>query len=185
MRTIEELKRDFAVAADSDGLVEVAYARVDSPLGELLLAATPRGLVRVDYGVRGFDVELERLATLISPRVLELPERLDPARRELDEFFSGRRREFDLPLDWRLTSGFRRRVLRATARIPFGDTSTYAGVARAAGSPAAHRAAGTALGSNPLPIVVPCHRVLRTGGAIGGYGGGLERKRALLALESG
>jgi methylated-DNA-[protein]-cysteine S-methyltransferase len=178
-----ELKRRVAAAADSEGLIDVAYAHHDSPIGRLLLAATPDGLVRIGFPNEDEDVALARLAERVSPRVVERPERLDRARRELDEYFVGRRREFDLDVDWQLTSGFRRRVLEATARIPFGETSTYAAMAAAAGSPRAHRAAGSALGANPLPVVVPCHRVLRLGGALGGYGGGLEVKETLLRLE--
>jgi methylated-DNA-[protein]-cysteine S-methyltransferase len=180
---LPELKRRVAAAADAGELLDVAYAHVDSPIGELLLAATPRGLVRVGFPGEDEDITLGRLATRISPRILKRPERLDRARRELDEYFAGRRREFDLELDWQLTAGFRRRVLEETARIPFGETSTYTAMARAAGSPRAHRAAGSALGSNPLPVVVPCHRVLRIGGALGGYGGGLDVKETLLRLE--
>jgi len=183
MTELADLKTRLIAAADSEGLVDVAYATYDAPVGELLLAATPRGLVKVSFDREDPDAALERLARDVSPRVLERPARLDAARRELDEYFAGDRREFDLDLDWRLSSGFRRRVLRATARIPFGGTSTYSKVASAAGSPRAHRAAGTALGANPLPIVVPCHRVLRSGGALGGYGGGLDMKEQLLHLE--
>jgi len=173
-------------AATAAGLVDVAYALLDTPVGELLLAATARGLVRIAYpGSGSWDEVLESLASQISPRVLAAPKRLDEARRELDEYFAGRRHEFELPLDWRLSSGFTRRVLRATARIPYGQTSSYGQVATAAGSPRGHRAAGNALGANPIPIVVPCHRVLRTGGALGGYGGGPERKQALLEIERG
>jgi methylated-DNA-[protein]-cysteine S-methyltransferase len=181
--TLTELNERLAAAADAEGLLDIAYARIDSPVGDLLLAATPRGLVRVSFGTEDSDQVLTALASDVSPRILELPARLDEARRELDEYFAGRRHEFDLPLDWRLSAGFRRRVLRATARIPFGETSTYSKMARAAGSPRAHRAAGTALGANPLPIVVPCHRVLRAGGSLGGYGGGLPAKEKLLRLE--
>jgi methylated-DNA-[protein]-cysteine S-methyltransferase len=184
MTELAALKNRLADAADAEGLIDVAYARYDAPVGELLLAATPRGLVKVSFDVEDPDVALARLASDVSPRILERPARLDAARRELDEYFAGRRHEFDLDLDWRLTRGFRRRVLRATARIPFGATSTYSQVAAAAGSPRAHRAAGSALGANPLPIVVPCHRVLRAGGALGGYGGGLAMKEELLRLES-
>jgi methylated-DNA-[protein]-cysteine S-methyltransferase len=180
---LTDLKRRVADAADMSGLIDVAYAHVDSPIGELLLAATPTGLVRVGFPGEDEDDALARLAARVSPRILERPERLDRARRELDEYFAGRRREFDLDLDWQLTAGFRRRVLEATAEIPFGETSTYTAMAGAAGSPRAHRAAGSALGSNPLPVVVPCHRVLRVGGALGGYGGGLEVKEMLLRLE--
>jgi methylated-DNA-[protein]-cysteine S-methyltransferase len=183
MTTLDQLTDRFAAAADAEGLVDVAYTTHDSPVGDLLLAATPRGLVRVSFGVEDPDQVLTQISTSLSPRILERPTRLDEARRELDEYFAGDRRQFELPLDWRLSAGFRRRVLRATARIPFGETSTYSRMAQAAGSPRAHRAAGTALGANPLPIVVPCHRVLRTGGALGGYGGGLPAKETLLRLE--
>ena len=171
----------IAEHAAAEGLLDVAYATVDSPLGPLVVAATPRGLARVSYGDEQ-EVLLE-LAAKLSPRVLESPARLDDARRELDEYFTGRRERFDLKLDWSLTRGFAGEVLRQTARIPFGKTSTYAEVASGAGSPRAVRAAGNALGANPMPVVVPCHRVLRTGGALGGYTGGLERKQFLLALE--
>jgi methylated-DNA-[protein]-cysteine S-methyltransferase len=163
--------------------VDVAYALVDSPLGPLVAAATKRGLVRVSYGSERLDEVLEELAREISPRVLEAPVRLDPVRRELEEYFERRRDRFDLPLDWALTKGFTQRVLRRTARIPYGDVLTYTEVASAAGSPRGSRAAGNALGANPIPIVVPCHRVVRTGHALGGYTGGLERKEFLLELE--
>jgi methylated-DNA-[protein]-cysteine S-methyltransferase len=178
-----ELQRLTERAAE-DGLLDVAYARSDSPFGPLLLATTTRGVVRV--GLPNQDVEglLEDLAARLSPRVLEAPRRLDPLRRELDLYFEGKLTEFDLPLDWRLSRDFRRRVLRAIAAIPYGQTRTYREVAARAGNERAVRAAGTACGSNPIPIVVPCHRVLRTGGALGGYGGGLEMKRGLLELES-
>jgi methylated-DNA-[protein]-cysteine S-methyltransferase len=179
-----ELDRRIAERAAGEELLDVAYATVDSPLGRLVVAATPRGLVRLAYAESQSDAGvLEELARKVSPRVLEAPARLDAARRELDEYFEGRRTEFDLPLDWELTRGFTSRVLQATARIAFGSTSTYADVATQAGSPRAVRAAGNALGANPLPVVVPCHRVLRTGGGIGGYTGGLERKEYLLRLE--
>ena len=170
--------------AETEGLVDVAYTSVDSPLGPLLVAASPKGLVRVSYtDPRGPDHVIEELAERISPRVLEAPARLDPVRRELDEYFAGRRTEFETPIDWSHLAGFTREVLRATARIAFGETSTYAGVALRAGSPRAMRAAGNALGANPMPVIVPCHRVLRTGGALGGYTGGIERKEYLLRLE--
>ena len=174
----------LADRAAAEGLLDVAYATVDSPLGPLVVAATPRGLVRLAYTDAGDqDDVLADLAGRLSPRILEAPERLDEARRELDEYFEGRRAGFDLPIDWSLTRGFAGQVLRATARIGFGETSTYAEVAGRAGSPRAVRAAGNALGSNPIPVVVPCHRVLRTGGALGGYTGGVERKEFLLRLE--
>jgi methylated-DNA-[protein]-cysteine S-methyltransferase len=182
--TSPELDRLLTERAHAEGLLDVAYATVDSPLGPLVVAATPRGLVRVAYTESQTDADvLEELARKVSPRVLEAPARLDDARRELDEYFEGRRSHFDLPLDWALTRGFTSRVLQATARIAFGSTSTYAEVASHAGSPRAVRAAGNALGANPLPVVVPCHRVLRTGGGIGGYTGGVERKEYLLRLE--
>ena len=168
----------------AEGLLDVAYAKVDSPLGPLVVAATPRGLVRLAYtGTDGEEEVVEHLAGKLSPRILEAPERLDEVRRELDEYFEGERRRFDLPIDWSLTRGFAGEVLRQTARIGFGKTSTYAEVASRAGSPRAVRAAGNALGANPLPVVVPCHRVLRTDGALGGYTGGIERKQFLLRLE--
>ncbi len=170
-------------AADA-GLLDVAYATVDSPVGRLLIATTGRGLVRLAYLDAGDEGPvLEELARAVSPRVLAAPRKLDEPRRELDEYFSGARRRFELALDWRLSHGFGRRVLRATARIPYGSVSTYKQVAAAAGSPRGSRAAGNALGTNPLPIVVPCHRVLHSGGGLGGYTGGLERKRLLLDVE--
>lgn len=179
---------DIMPAAARAGLLDVAYATEDSPLGPLLLALTRRGLVRISY-LDDIDRDagdaLNALAREISPRVLAAPRRLDPVRRELDEFFSGRRRSFDLALDRRLIHGFAQRVLAATAAIPYGSVSSYRAVAEAAGSPRAYRAAGTALGSNPLPIVIPCHRVLHSGGGLGGYAGGVERKRILLAIEHG
>ncbi len=174
----------FIVRADREGLIDVAYAAVDAPIGTLLVAATHRGLVKVAFGdSMPADKVLLDLAEDISPRVLEAPARLDSIRRQLDEYFEGRRTAFELTVDWRLSHGFGRRVLRQTARIPYGDVSTYKTVAAAAGSPRGARAAGNALGANPIPIVVPCHRVLHSGGGIGGYGGGLDRKEFLLQLE--
>jgi methylated-DNA-[protein]-cysteine S-methyltransferase len=174
----------FAARAASEGLVDVAYAHVDSPLGSLLAASTDHGLVRLAYlGFREEDEVLQKLADDVSPRVLEAPARLDGVRRELDEYFEGRRSSFDLPVDWSPMGDFQRRVLRATAAIPFGGHASYGQVAERAGNPRAYRAAGTALGRNPIPIVIPCHRVWAAGGKLGGYTGGLERKRALLELE--
>jgi len=170
-------------AAATAGLLDVAYATLDSPVGTLLIAGTSRGLVRIAYLDHGVEEPLRELALRVSPRVIAAPRRLDEPRRELEQYFAGRRHEFELAIDWQLTRGFGRRVLEATARIPFGAVSTYGRVAAAAGSPRASRATGNALGANPLPIVVPCHRVVRTGGALGGYTGGLERKRTLLAVE--
>ena len=169
--------------AARDGLLDVAYATVDSPIGVITVASTPAGLVALGLPNREPDEVVEDLAARISPRVLEAPARLDEVRRELDRYFEGNLQNFDLPLDWQLTKGFRRRVLRQTARIPYGKTLSYKQVAAKAGNERAVRAAGSALGSNPIPIVVPCHRVLRTGGALGGYGGGLEVKEQLLRLE--
>ena len=173
----------FADRAAADGLLDVAYTTTDSPFGPLLLATTKHGLVRVGMPNQDFDELLEEIARRVSPRVLELPSELDDARRQLDRYFESDLQEFELPLDWRLTTGFRRRVLRATNRIPYGQTRSYMQMAKSAGNVRAVRAAGTALGSNPIPIVVPCHRVLRTGGGLGGYGGGLEMKQSLLRLE--
>jgi methylated-DNA-[protein]-cysteine S-methyltransferase len=173
----------LAERAAEENLLDVAYARADSPFGTLLLAGTPRGLVRVGLPNQDADALLEDLARRVSPRVLEAPTQLDRARRELDLYFEGKLTDFDLPLDWQLSRDFRRRVLRAIARIPYGQTRSYTQMARSAGNERAVRAAGTACGSNPLPLVVPCHRVLRTGGALGGYGGGLPMKEGLLRLE--
>ncbi len=173
-----------ATAARALGLVDVAYSFEPSPVGDLLVATTPRGLIRIAYeGHDSADAALEELARRVSPRVLEAPAALDEVRRELDEYFAGKRSTFDVPVDWRLHDGFSRRVLRATARIPFGKVLTYGEVAAKAGSPRGHRAAGNALGSNRIPIVVPCHRVVRSGGKLGGYTGGIERKEYLLELE--
>ena len=173
-----------AARAEREGLVDVAYARVDSPLGPLLAAGTDAGLVTLSYiDWSDMDETLERIARRVSPNVLEAPARLDGVRRQLDDYFEGRRQDFDVPIDWALTAGFTRKVLQATARIPFGAVSSYREVATEAGSPRAVRAAGNALGSNPIPIIVPCHRVLRTGGDLGGYTGGLEKKEHLLRLE--
>lgn len=176
----------IAEAAAAAGLLDVAYAPLDTPLGRLLLAATPVGLTRLAY-VDGDEEEavLADLAARISPRLLAAPRRLDGPRRELDEYFRGRRRRFDIPLDMRLMSNFSRRILTITAQIPYGQVSTYREVAARAGSPRGYRAAGNALGANPLPIVVPCHRVLHSTGGLGGYTGGLDRKRTLLAIERG
>lgn len=178
---------DLTDAAASRGLIDVAYATLDSPVGRLLLAATPRGLLRLAYllDAEDEDAVLERLAARVSPRLLAAPRKLDRPRRELDEYFAGTRTRFELPLDWQLTRGFSRRVLEATVRIPYGSVSTYKRVATQAGSPRASRAAGNALGANPIPIVVPCHRVLHADGGLGGYTGGLDRKRLLLAVEQG
>jgi methylated-DNA-[protein]-cysteine S-methyltransferase len=167
----------------AEGLADVSYMPVDSPFGTLLAAATRRGLVQLAFPEENVDTALERLARRVSPRIVLAAAPLDPVRRELEEYFSGRRRQFDLPLDWTLVGRFARKVLRVTSEIPYGGVLSYGEVAADAGSPRGSRAAGNALGSNPIPIVIPCHRVLRSGGALGGYGGGLERKRWLLELE--
>jgi methylated-DNA-[protein]-cysteine S-methyltransferase len=178
---------DIEPAAQAAGLLDVAYATLDSPAGKLLVASSRRGLVRLAYLDEESELEkvLEHLARTISPRILASPRRLDESRRELDQYFAGDRRRFEVPLDWQLSRGFGRRVLEATARIPFGSVSTYKQVAAQAGSPRGSRAAGNALGANPIPIIVPCHRVLHSTGGLGGYTGGLERKRLLLGIERG
>jgi methylated-DNA-[protein]-cysteine S-methyltransferase len=181
--TLTTLHDRLADRAAAEGLLDVAYRTVDSPVGTLLLAATPLGLTRVAYEREGHDAVLSRLAEQVSPRVLHAPARLDGAARELDEYFAGRRRVFDLPLDMRLAHGFRRTVLTHLRDIAYGSTESYAVVAAAAGSPAAVRAVGTACANNPLPLVVPCHRVVRSVGSSGQYLGGPEVKRQLLSLE--
>ena len=173
----------LSARAAQQGLADVAYAPVDSPFGGLLAAVTPRGLIRLAFPEEDADRVLDSLATRVSPRIVEAPRQLEGVRRELSEYFDSRRTRFDLDLDWSLIGPFGRRVLHATAAIPFGSSLTYSEVAAEAGSPRGFRAAGNALGSNPIPIVIPCHRVLRRGGGLGGYGGGIERKRWLLELE--
>ena len=180
---LERLRATVSRRADADGLLDVAHGSYDSPLGPLTVFVTARGLVRLSYPGEGLDRQLDELAAVISPRVLAAPERTDEVRRQLDAYFGGTRHNFDVPIDWRLVRGFAGDVLRATARIPFGAVSSYREIATEAGSPNAYRAAGNALGSNPIPIVVPCHRVLHAGGGLGGYTGGLDRKRFLLRLE--
>jgi methylated-DNA-[protein]-cysteine S-methyltransferase len=169
--------------AAAEGLLDVAYTSADSPFGTLLLATTPRGLVRVGLPNQDAEELLDDLAARVSPRLLEAAAPLDEVRRELDLYFEGKLTEFDLPIDWQLTDGFRKKVQWAINRIPYGQTRSYTEMARSAGNERAVRAAGTACGSNPIPIVVPCHRVLRSGGGLGGYGGGLPMKEALLRLE--
>ena len=184
MKTIDPETIDrLRARAVEEGLLDVAYTSADSPFGTLLLAKTRRGLVRVGLPNQDAEELLVDLADRVSPRVLEAPEELDEIRRELDLYFEGKLDHFDLPLDWRLSGGFRQRVLRAINRIPYGQTRSYTEMARKAGNERAVRAAGSACGSNPIPLVVPCHRVLRTSGALGGYGGGLPMKQGLLELE--
>ncbi len=176
------LLASLAQRAAGEGLVDISYGEMDSPLGRLLLAVTERGLVRLSY-VDSNEDALPELARRLSPRVMRRPAKTDSARRQLDEYFSGKRRDFDTPLDWALIRGFGRRVLEATVAIPFGQVSTYRLVATEAGNPRASRATGNALGANPIPIIIPCHRVLRTGGGFGGYTGGIYRKEHLLQIE--
>lgn len=179
---------DLAAAlarADEEGLVDVAYASADSPIGPLLVAATEAGLVRLAFDGEDDGQVLEELARRVGPRVLKAPPRLDDVRRQLDEYFEGRRDRFEVPLDWRLSAGFRRTVLEALySGVAYGRTVSYLELATMVGNPKASRAVGTAMATNPIPIVVPCHRVLRTGGHLGGYGGGLRTKVKLLELES-
>jgi methylated-DNA-[protein]-cysteine S-methyltransferase len=179
-----QLHARLAEAANAAGLLDVAYRTMDSPFGPLLLAATEAGLVRVAYSREDHDLVLEHLATRISPRVLRSPARLDAVAREIEEYLNGHRTGFDLPLDLRLSSGFRRTVLSRLPDIAYGSTASYAALALAAGSPRAVRAVGTACATNPLPLVVPCHRVVRSDGTIGQYVGGEEVKRFLLGLEA-
>ena len=180
----ERARAGLARRAAAEGLVDVAVERHDSPLGAILLGATEAGLVRVGLPSEDEDEVLDELARRVSVGVLAAPRAsVTDARRQLDEYFDGRRTSFELPLDWQLTRGFRREVLHVTARIPFGQTASYSEVAARAGRPAAVRAAGTALATNPLPLVVPCHRVLRSGGALGSYRGGTDVKARLLELE--
>ena len=172
----------FRRRAEAGGLLDIAYTAMDSPIGPLLLAATNAGVVAVAFSGKHDDT-LNELAMRVSPRILEAPGRLDAVRRELDAYFEGKLRDFSVPLDWSLVGTFSRRVLDRTAQIPYGGVSSYRDVARSIGTPLAARAVGNALGSNPIPVIVPCHRVTRTGGALGGYGGGLDRKTYLLTLE--
>ena len=166
------------LAVDAD----IAYDEVETPVGTFTIAATHRGLVSLSFE-RDPELVLDVLARKVSPRIVHAPKRVDDIRRELDEYFDGHRKRFDLPLDWSLVSGFNKKVLEATYRIPYGGVTTYSDMARSAGSPRAARAAGNALHNNPIPIVVPCHRVLHRDGGLGGYGGGLPMKKWLLTLE--
>lgn len=178
------LRARLAEQAAAAGLLDVAYRTVDSPIGSLLLAATDQGLVRVAFASEDHDAVLARLAARISPRLLRAPARLDPAAREIDEYLAGRRVRFDLALDLRLSAGFRRVVLGQLPGIGYGSTASYATVAAAAGRPKAVRAAASACATNPVPIVLPCHRVVRSDGSIGGYAGGVSVKQTLLELEA-
>jgi methylated-DNA-[protein]-cysteine S-methyltransferase len=181
---LRQLRDRVATMAQTEGILDIAYRTIDSPVGTLLLAATDLGLVRVAYASEDHDRVLQSLSDRISPRILNAPARLDSTARELEEYFAGRRYAFDVPLDWRLSSGFRSTVLHRLADIGYGHTATYAAVAQLAGSAKAVRAVGTACATNPLPVVVPCHRVVRSDGSLGGYVGGVEAKRTLLTLEA-
>ena len=171
-------------AAQAEGLLDVAYTTVDSPVGTLLLAATPKGLIRVAYTNEDHDRVLQHLAEKVSPRILRSPRQLDTAARELDEYFDHKRKAFDLDLDLSLSHGFRQVVQRHLPEIEYGQTRSYKQMAEMVGNPKAVRAVGSACATNPLPVVVPCHRVLRTDGTLGGYIGGLEAKTVLLELET-
>ena len=181
LRTLHDALAD---RSDAQGMLDVAYRTLDTPVGTLLLAATEQGLVRVAYATEGHDQVLAALAARVSPRILNAPRRLETAVREIDEYFGRRRRSFDLPLDLRLSTGFRRTVLSHLPEIGYGHTASYAAIAAAAGSPRAVRAVGTACATNPLPVVVPCHRVVRSDGSPGRYAGGPAAKLTLLELEA-
>jgi methylated-DNA-[protein]-cysteine S-methyltransferase len=181
---LARLHRRLERNADHDGLLEVAYRTVDTPVGTLLLAATTVGLVRVAYDIEGHDTVLARLAEAVSPRILRAPARLDDAARQIDEFFAKRRTVFEVPVDLRLAEGFRRNVIEHLRDIGYGRRESYATVAAAIGKPRAVRAVGSACAHNPLPVVIPCHRVVRSDGSTGQYVGGAAAKSALLALEA-
>jgi methylated-DNA-[protein]-cysteine S-methyltransferase len=178
------LDRRFREAATEAGLVDVSFDVADTQIGPLLLAVTERGLCRISFDPEP-DRETETLARTFGVRVLRAPRELDPVRRELDEYFEGRRRAFDLPLDLRGREGFSRDILERLAKVPYGEVTTYKSLAVEAGNPRAARAVGTIMNRNPIPIVLPCHRVVGSNGSLVGYGGGLERKRLLLDLEAG
>lgn len=182
--TTRRLHEQLVQRAHTDGALDVAYRTIDSPIGTLLLASTPAGLVRVAFQREDHDAVLSRLASTVSPRILQAPRQLDDIARQLDEYFDGRRKTFELQLDLQLAHGFRRDVLEHLRDIPYGRTESYAVVAGAAGKPTAVRAAASACSHNPVPLVVPCHRVVRSDGSIGQYLGGAEAKQALLAMEA-
>lgn len=180
---LERAKQRLAASADAEGILDVGIGHLDSPIGRLFVAATERGVVRIGLATEAEAKLLDELASSISPRILAAPRRVDPARRELVEYFDGERRGFTVAVDWQLSRGFRREVLEELVAVPYGMTTTYAELAAEAGRPRAARAAGSAMATNPIPIIVPCHRVLRSDGSLGGYAGGLDVKRTLLALE--
>jgi methylated-DNA-[protein]-cysteine S-methyltransferase len=182
---LRRLHGRLVAAAQANGILDITYRTLDTPVGTLLLAATARGLVRVAYASEGHDRVLHELSEKVSPRILNSSERLDPVARELEEYFARGRQRFDLPLDWQLSSGaFRGTVLRHLPEIGYGHTASYGAIAQLVGNPRAVRAVGSACATNPLPIVVPCHRVVRSDGSLSGYLGGVEAKRTLLALEA-
>jgi methylated-DNA-[protein]-cysteine S-methyltransferase len=181
---LARLRLRLESAAEAGEVLDVAYTTVDSPVGALLLAATPKGLVRVAYEIEGHDRVLEVLAQRLSPRVLRAPRRLDGAARELDQYFARQREAFDLPLDFSLSRSFRQLVQRQLPGIAYGQTRTYQQVADLVGNPKAVRAVGSACATNPLPVVVPCHRVVRADGTPGRYVGGPTAKTTLLNLEA-
>ncbi|HEX3815812.1 MAG TPA: methylated-DNA--[protein]-cysteine S-methyltransferase [Mycobacteriales bacterium] len=181
---LDRLRNQLTVAAQDGGILDIAYRTVASPVGSLLLAATDRGLVRVAFASEGYDTVLQELSDRVSPRILNAPARLDGTAHELEEYFAGRRRTFDVALDWRLSTGFRNAVLHQLIDIGYGDTASYSAIAQSAGSPRAVRAVGSACATNPLPLIVPCHRVVRSDGSMGGYRGGPDAKRVLLDLEA-
>jgi len=181
---IQVLHEALAAKAEVAGLLDVAYRTIDSPVGTLILAATPSGVVRVAYELEGLETVLEDLANKISPRILLSPKRLDDTARQIEEYFSGTRRHFGLPVDLSLSSGFRRTVLNYLPDIAYGKTASYGDVAAAVNNPKASRAVGTACATNPLPLIIPCHRVIRSDGHTGSYLGGPETKRQLLSLEA-
>lgn len=183
-RDLTELRGTLNRQAEAAGLLDLAYRTVDSPVGTLLLVGTERGLVRVAFELEDRDAVLQRLAEVIGPRILPAHERLDEPARQIDDYFARRRTSFELPLDLQLSHGFRRHVVEHLRTIGYGETETYGDVAVAAGSPRAVRAVGSACATNPLPVVIPCHRVLRSDGSLGGYAGGPEAKRQLLTFES-
>jgi methylated-DNA-[protein]-cysteine S-methyltransferase len=181
---LDALRARLADRAEQAGLLDIAYRTVDSPLGTLLLAATPAGAVRVAFENEDADEVLSTLAAKLGPRILAAPRRLDPVARQLDEYFAGRRDAFDVAVDLSLATGFRRRVLEHLPTIGYGHTASYATVAAGVDNPRAVRAVGTACATNPVPLLIPCHRVVRTDGGMGQYRGGVEAKRLLLDLEA-
>ncbi len=182
---LDGLRARLAEQAEADDLLDVAYRTMDSPVGPLLLAATAAGLVRVAFECENHDDVLVELSTAISPRILRSSRRVDDVARQIDEYFAGRRRVFEVPVDLQLSKGFRRAVLTHLLEIPYGGRESYALVARSAGNPGAVRAAGSACANNPIPLVVPCHRVVRSDGTYGQYRGGAEAKHMLLTMEAG